>query len=140
MRTALKTATDEARLGLIAQTQTVSPVSTPLPSDTPPSIELVQELIWDATEALELTDEEVRDYGVWASIAMLGHSYGKVAASWGIPKPSAQTIVKRMEKKADNDKEGIHLAIASGVCLFAAAHQNRMQLFVENLPTSAHFE
>lgn len=121
-----------ARLELIAQHQTVSPVAAPLPTDTPPSIELVQELIWDATETLDLTDEEVRDYGVWASIAMLGHSYGKVAASWGIPKPSAQTIVKRMEKKADNDKEGTHLAIASGVCLLAATHQNRMRVSVEN--------
>jgi hypothetical protein len=37
-----------------------------------------------------------------------------------------------MERTADKDEDHIHAAIGSGVCILAAAYQNRTQDFVEN--------
>ena len=111
-----KAATPEARraLNLIADRQQVSPttedISPTIGENFPPvSLELFQEMIWDRTEALDMTDEEVRDLAVWAGHKFLNFSLAKSGLQWGVTKKQAESIVKRFDRREEKPQGLIDL-------------------------------
>ena len=66
-----------------------------------PSIELFQEMIWDRTDGLEMTDDEVQDLAIWAGHKFLGYSLRELANAWNITKGSCEGIIKRFERRTD---------------------------------------
>ena len=65
-----------------------------------PTLELFQEMIWDRTEDLNMTDEEVQDLAIWAGHKFLGFSLRELANSWQTTKGSCEGIIRRFERRA----------------------------------------
>ena len=66
-----------------------------------PTLELFQEMIWDRTEGLGMTDEEVQDLAIWAGHKFLGYSLKNSGDAWGLTKKQAESVVKRFDRRAD---------------------------------------
>ena len=111
----------EAALNLIADHQCVSPKqSAVLSTDNKPSLELFQEMVWDRTEDLGLTDDEVKDLSVWTGHKFLGYSLGAVGKAWGLTKKQAECIVRRFDRRKDKPQGKTDVANAALVLANAA--------------------
>ena len=109
------------KLKLIAQTQTVSPRSTDAEYNyNAPSLELFQEMVWDRTENLGMTDNEVRDLAIWSGHKFLGYSLRSLAESWDITKGSAEGIIRRFERRKDKPQGEVDAQNAALVTFMSA--------------------
>ena len=84
---------------------------------TSPSLELFQEMIWDRTEGLGMTDDEVQDLAIWAGHKFLCFSLGELADSWGITKDAVRAVVRRFDRRANKPQGSVDIQKA---CLVAA--------------------
>lgn len=98
-----------------------------------PSLEFFQEFLWDATENWDMSDDEVRDLGIWTGHKFLGYSRRKLAKSWDMTPGAVESVVKRldrfMEKQGEEQKD--LLAQATALCHLAGIAK-LAPLFVEN--------
>ena len=99
-----------AKLELIASHQTVSPKAedVSIPYDAP-SLGLFNEMVWDRTDNLGMTDEEVRDLAIWAGHKFLGFSLRALAESWDLTKGSCEGIIRRFDRRADKPQGEVDL-------------------------------
>ena len=123
MATTLDTTT--YKLQLIAAHQTVSPTTEQLlpqigADDTCPSIDLFQEKLWDATESLDLTEEEVQELGIWTANRFLKVSQGRLADLWSITRKQAEVAIRKYDRLMENPKKteeaDLMLAVATALC------------------------
>ena len=66
-----------------------------------PSLELFQEMIWDRTADLGMTDKEVKELAIWAGHKFLNFSLGELANAWDVSKDSARSVVRKFERRKD---------------------------------------
>ena len=70
-----------------------------------PSLELFQEVLWDVTEEWDMTDEEVRDLGIWTAHKFYGYSLMKLGKQWEMTKGQVEGVIKRIDRLMKNDKK-----------------------------------
>ena len=74
-----------------------------------PSLELFQEMIWDRTADLGMTDDEVNDLAVWCAVKWLKYSYREVAGFYDLTRGSVEGIVKRFDRRKDKPQGELDL-------------------------------
>jgi hypothetical protein len=107
-----------AKLELIASHQTVSPKAedVSIPYDKP-SLGLFNEMVWDRTDNLGMTDEEVRDLAIWAGHKFLGFSQRALAQSWDVTRGKVIAILQNFERRAHKPQGEVDIQNA---CLVTA--------------------
>ena len=98
-----------------------------------PSLELFQEVLWDATENWDMTDEEVKDLGIWTGHKFLGYSRRKLAQSWEMTPGAIEGVVKRLDRfmTKEGEEQDDLLAQATALCHLSSVAKVAT-LFVEN--------
>lgn len=87
---------------------------------TKPSLELFQEMIWDRTANLGMTDKEVNDLAIWCARTFLKYTYKEVEKFYDISRGSIEGIERRFKRRRDKPQGEVDLQNAALV-LFAVA-------------------
>ena len=81
-----------------------------------PSLELFMEMIWDRTEHLEMTDDEVRDLAIWSGHKFLGYSQRDLAQAWDTTRGAVQGVIRKFDRREDKPQGLIDMQNACLVC------------------------